>query len=57
MLAARYGAAVSLPPLHYCTDNAAMIGLAAWHRLAAGHPSPLSTTAQPALGLDALAPA
>lgn len=32
-LAKQYGLAVSIPKFEYCTDNAAMIGLAAYYRL------------------------
>jgi N6-L-threonylcarbamoyladenine synthase len=34
-----------------CTDNAAMIAAAAWHRLATTGPSPLDVGAVPNLGL------
>lgn len=33
---ARRGYTLSAPPLRWCTDNAAMIACAAWHRLRAG---------------------
>lgn len=38
-----------VPSLQYCMDNAAMIGITAHHKLAAGHTSPLTLTAEPAL--------
>ena len=40
-----------LPSRPMCTDNAAMIGSAAWWRLAADGPSPLDTGADPSLRL------
>lgn len=40
-----------VPSLRFCTDNAAMIGLAARERLARGETSPLSLNADPALEL------
>jgi N6-L-threonylcarbamoyladenine synthase len=49
------GAAAGLrtfvPSRAMCTDNAAMIGAAAWHRLRSDGPSPLSTGADPNLRL------
>jgi N6-L-threonylcarbamoyladenine synthase len=32
----RYGWATSIPRFEYCTDNAAMIGITAWHKWKAG---------------------
>ena len=40
-----------LPSRPMCTDNAAMIGSAAWWRLAADGPSPLDTGVDPSLRL------
>ncbi len=40
-----------LPSRPMCTDNAAMVGSAAWWRLAADGPSPLDTGADPSLRL------
>jgi N6-L-threonylcarbamoyladenine synthase len=39
------GVKLCLPPLKWSTDNAAMIGLAAWDYLNAGVIPPLSATA------------
>ena len=45
------GHQVFLPSRAMCTDNAAMIGAAGWHRLRSDGPSPLSTGADPNLRL------
>lgn len=43
--AAERGASISIPPLRYCTDNAAMIAVAAHRRLERGESHPLSLNA------------
>lgn len=48
------GFKVALPSWAMCTDNAAMIAAAAWHRLGADGPSSLSCGAYPNLKLDAV---
>ncbi|HEV3327914.1 MAG TPA: tRNA (adenosine(37)-N6)-threonylcarbamoyltransferase complex transferase subunit TsaD [Acidimicrobiales bacterium] len=50
-LAGRVGVRCALPSLDYCTDNAAMIAAAAFHRLDVDGPSPLSMGADPSLAL------
>ena len=45
------GHRVFLPSRAMCTDNAAMIGAAGWHRLRRDGPSPLATGADPNLRL------
>ena len=44
---------VFFPPLEYCTDNAAMIALAAVHRIAAGKQDSLTIRAQARLSIPA----
>jgi N6-L-threonylcarbamoyladenine synthase len=46
------GVHVSVPPLHLCTDNAAMIAAAAYRRYRAGDRLNLSSEAHPGLRLD-----
>lgn len=45
------GFGVYLPSLAFCTDNAAMIASAAWHRIKVDGPSDLHTGAVPSLAL------
>ena len=45
------GLAVHVPSRAMCTDNAAMVAAAAWWRLQADGPSPLTAGADPSLGL------
>ena len=40
-----------IPSRDLCTDNAAMIGVTAWYRLAADGPTPLDAGAHPNLRL------
>ena len=51
-LAARRGFTFAVPPLAYCTDNAAMIALAGAERLALGVTDPLDVVARPRWPLD-----
>lgn len=51
-IAARRGWTLAVPPLRYCTDNAAMIGLAAIIRLGRGEVSPQSLSPQAKAPLD-----
>lgn len=46
------GLALRVAPLAYCTDNAAMVGVAACQRLAAGHTSVISLGVAPRLALE-----
>ena len=46
-LAERFGLPILIPSKELCTDNAAMIGLAASHRLAMGEASDFSLEVEP----------
>ncbi len=48
----RSGVAVFVPPLKYCTDNAAMIAAAAYHQHDAARVDPLNLTADPNLSFE-----
>jgi N6-L-threonylcarbamoyladenine synthase len=50
--AAEAGLEVLVPPLEYCTDNAAMIACAGFYRMARGERTPLDVGADPGLALD-----
>jgi len=43
------GLQVVVPPLHLCTDNAAMIAAAGWHRLCLRGPDRLGIAVDPSL--------
>ena len=55
-MCARDGRRGHLPSRAMCTDNAAMIGAAAWHRLRADGPTALDTGAYPNLRLPLIDP-
>jgi N6-L-threonylcarbamoyladenine synthase len=50
-LADEFGATLLIPPQVMATDNAAMIGVAAWHKLATSGPSPSDLGPEPDLRL------
>lgn len=49
--ATSWGYQIYFPPLEFCTDNAAMIASAAWHRFEQGDFDSLEITANPSLGI------
>jgi N6-L-threonylcarbamoyladenine synthase len=51
-LAEKKGLSFRVPPPALCTDNAAMIGAAAWPLYKAGRKAPTSLNALPNLGLS-----
>ena len=51
-LLSNYKGKLFFPPLEYCTDNAAMIAIAGYKQLQAGHYSSLNLEANPNLALD-----
>jgi len=55
-MCARDGRRGHLPSRAMCTDNAAMISAAAWHRLRSDGPTPLDTGAYPNLRLQLIEP-
>lgn len=55
-MCARDGRRGHLPSRAMCTDNAAMIGAAGWHRLRSDGPTPLDTGAYPNLRLQLIEP-
>ena len=44
-----HGFKVYIPPVEYCTDNAAMIGIAGYYKYLAGEYADQSVTADPRL--------
>ena len=55
-LGEKAGLAVFIPPKKLCTDNAVMIGSAAFYRLMAGEVADLDLNAVPALRMITAAP-
>lgn len=53
LMSGRLGQRVRFPELQYCTDNAAMIGAAAYHQLLRGQTSGLDMDVNPSLDLAA----
>ena len=53
-VAATEGLKLTIPPLAYCTDNAAMIGAAAYEAYLRGHRSELTLKGRPGLELQSL---
>ena len=46
------GVDIILPPLKYCTDNATMIGVAAWHYYHNNKFVPLNTSSMPNMSIE-----
>ena len=46
------GVDIILPPLKYCTDNATMIGVAAWHYYHNNKFVPLNTSSMPSMSIE-----